>query len=72
LPANELAAQITAQARITGGKVKGGEPFAVVFAAIGITHREAAFFMDQFRASEAIERTVMFVNRADDPPSSAC
>ena len=67
LPANELAAQITAQARITGGKVKGGEPFAVVFAAIGITHREAAFFMDQFRASEAIERTVMFVNRADDP-----
>jgi V/A-type H+-transporting ATPase subunit B len=39
----------------------------VVFAAIGITHREASFFIDQFRASEAMERTVLFVNRADDP-----
>jgi V/A-type H+-transporting ATPase subunit B len=67
LPANELAAQITAQARIAGSQGKGGEPFSVVFAAIGITHREAAFFMDQFRASDAIERTVMFINRADDP-----
>jgi V/A-type H+-transporting ATPase subunit B len=67
LPANELAAQITAQARITGGEGKGNEPFSVVFTAIGITHREAAFFMDQFRASDAIERTVMFINRADDP-----
>ncbi|HEY5671179.1 MAG TPA: V-type ATP synthase subunit B [Anaerolineales bacterium] len=67
LPANELAAQITAQARIAGAKAKGGEPFAVVFAAIGITNREAAFFIDQFRASDAIERTVLFVNRADDP-----
>ena len=67
LPANELAAQITAQARIAGSQGKGGEPFSVVFAAIGITHREAAFFMDQFRASDAIERTVLFINRADDP-----
>ena len=67
LPANELAAQITAQARIAGGKAKGAEPFAVVFAAIGITHREASFFMDQFRASDAIERTVLFINCADDP-----
>jgi V/A-type H+-transporting ATPase subunit B len=67
LPANELAAQITAQARIAGSQSKGGEPFSIVFAAIGITHREAAFFMDQFRASDAIERTVLFINRADDP-----
>jgi V/A-type H+-transporting ATPase subunit B len=67
LPANELAAQITAQARIASHQGKGGEPFSVVFAAIGITHREAAFFMDQFRASDAIERTVLFINRADDP-----
>jgi V/A-type H+-transporting ATPase subunit B len=67
LPANELAAQITAQARIAGGATRGGEPFAVVFAAMGITHREAAFFMDQFRASDAIERTVLFINLADDP-----
>src|SRR5574341_761236 len=67
LPANELAAQIASQARVVSSHGKGGEPFSVVFAAIGITHREAAFFMDQFRASDAIERTVLFINRADDP-----
>jgi V/A-type H+-transporting ATPase subunit B len=73
LPANELAAQIASQARVVAGlpaeeKEGGGsEPFAVVFAAIGITHREAAFFMDQFSASDAMDRTVMFINCADDP-----
>jgi V/A-type H+-transporting ATPase subunit B len=67
LPANELAAQVASQARVVGGNDEGGEPFAVVFAAIGITHREASFFMDQFRASDAMDRTVLFVNKADDP-----
>jgi V/A-type H+/Na+-transporting ATPase subunit B len=69
LPANELAAQIASQARVVGkgGQESGSEPFAVVFGAIGITHREASFFMDQFRASDAMDRTVLFVNRADDP-----
>ncbi len=62
LPANQIAAQIAAQARVISG-----EPFAVVFAAIGITHREASFFMDQFRASGAMDRTVLFINHADDP-----
>jgi V/A-type H+-transporting ATPase subunit B len=67
LPANELAAQITSQARIITSKGGGSEPFAVVFGAVGITHREAAFFMDQFRASDAMDRTVLFMNHADDP-----
>ncbi len=70
LPANELAAQIASQSRVTGESStsgKGSEPFAVVFAAIGITQRETSFFMDQFRASDAMDRTVLFVNRADDP-----
>jgi len=72
LPANELAAQIASQARVVGSKSKDGtgrqsEPFAVVFVAIGITQREASFFMDQFRASDAMDRTVLFVNRAEDP-----
>jgi V/A-type H+-transporting ATPase subunit B len=67
LPANDLAAQIASQARVMGGDGEGSEPFAAVFAAIGITHREASFFMDQFRASDAMDRTVLFVNRADDP-----
>ena len=74
LPANELAAQIASQVRVVGdsGKGKGvtdrhSEPFAVVFVAIGITQREASFFMDQFRASDAMDRTVLFINRAEDP-----
>jgi len=72
LPANELAAQIASYARVVGGKSREdasgqSEPFAVVFVAIGITQREASFFMDQFRASDAMDRTVLFVNRAEDP-----
>ena len=67
LPANELAAQITSQARVSSRRGVESEPFAVVFAAIGITHREASFFIDQFRASGAMDRTVLFINRADDP-----
>src|SRR5574341_1194699 len=73
LPANELAAQIASQARVVGGDRtgktagQGSEPFAMVFAAIGITQRETSFFMDQFRASDAMDRTVLFINRADDP-----
>lgn len=67
LPANELAAQIASQARVASSEDGSSETFAVVFAAIGITHREASFFMDQFRGSEAMDRTVLFINRADDP-----
>lgn len=67
LPANELAAQIASQARVISRDDRINEPFAVVFAAIGITHREASFFMDQFRASDTMDRTVLFINRADDP-----
>ena len=71
LPANQLAAQIASQARVVGEngsrRKAGDEPFAVVFAAIGITQRETAFFMDEFRASDAMDRTVLFINHADDP-----
>jgi V/A-type H+-transporting ATPase subunit B len=66
LPSNELAAQITAQALVPGAK-EAGRRFAVVFAAIGITHREISFFIEQFRSSGAMDRTVIFLNRADDP-----
>jgi V/A-type H+-transporting ATPase subunit B len=67
LPANDLAAQIASQAQVTGKSGMGSEPFAVIFAAMGITHREASFFMEQFRSSDAMERTLLFINRADDP-----
>jgi V/A-type H+-transporting ATPase subunit B len=67
LPANDLAAQIASQAHVANAEGSSSEPFAVVFAAMGITHREVTFFMDQFRASNAMDRTVLFINRADDP-----
>jgi len=63
LPANELAAQIALQAGVKGE----GERFAVVFAAIGTTHREASFFIEQFEKAGVLERTVLFLNLADDP-----
>lgn len=63
LPHADLAAQIARQARVLGADDK----FAVVFAAIGITFEEAEFFISDFRKTGAIERTVMFVNLANDP-----
>lgn len=65
LPANQLVAQIAEQAKVREGK-DGGE-FAVVFAAIGMNQREAAFFSDYFERSGQRERTAMFINRAEDP-----
>jgi len=63
LPHAQLAAQIARQAKVLGK----GEQFAVVFAAIGITFEEANFFVESFRSTGAIDRTVMFSNLADDP-----
>lgn len=63
LPHSRLAAQIARQART----LKDGDNFAVVFAAMGVTFEEAEFFMDDLRKTGAIERTVMFINLADDP-----
>jgi V/A-type H+-transporting ATPase subunit B len=63
LPHNELAAQIARQATVLGSE----EPFSVVFAAMGITHEEANFFMNSFESSGALERIVAFINLADDP-----
>ena len=63
LPHADLAAQIARQARV----LKEGEKFAVVFAAVGITFEEADFFIQDFRKTGAIERTVIFINLANDP-----
>jgi V/A-type H+-transporting ATPase subunit B len=67
LPGNELAAQIASQARVIGDNMEKDEPFAVVFAAIGITHRESSYFIEHFRSSGSLDRTVVFLNHADDP-----
>ena len=63
LPHANLAAQIARQAKVRGTT----EPFAVVFAAMGITFEESNFFVQSFKETGAIDRTVMFVNLANDP-----
>ncbi len=63
LPHNELAAQIARQATVLGSE----EPFSVIFAAMGITHEEANFFINSFESTGALERIVSFINLADDP-----
>ncbi len=63
LPHAQLAAQIARQAKVRGTT----EPFAVVFAAMGITFEESNFFVESFRETGALDRTVMFVNLANDP-----
>jgi V/A-type H+/Na+-transporting ATPase subunit B len=65
LPAAELAAQIAEQATVPGSVT--GDDFVVVFAAMGVTQREAGFFRDRFAGSSALERTVLFLNLADEP-----
>ena len=63
LPHANLAAQIARQAKVRGTS----DPFAVVFAAMGITFEEANFFIESFRETGALERTVLFINLANDP-----
>ena len=63
LPASKLAAQIARQSKVLGE----GEQFAVVFVAMGITNKEASFFMRDFEQTGALDRVVFFMNLADDP-----
>ncbi len=63
LPHAKLAAQIARQAKVRGT----AEPFAVVFAAVGITFEESQFFVESFKETGAIDRSVMFLNLANDP-----
>ena len=63
LPHAQLAAQIARQAKVRGTD----EPFAVVFAAMGITVEESNCFINSFKETGAIDRTVLFINLANDP-----
>lgn len=63
LPHKELAAQIARQATVLGDD----DQFAVVFAAMGVTFEEAEYFTESFRETGAIDRSVLFINLADDP-----
>ncbi|WP_303790260.1 V-type ATP synthase subunit B [Ruminococcus flavefaciens] len=62
LPHAQLAAQIARQARVRGKD----EQFAVVFAAMGITFEESEYFVQSFRSTGALDRTVLFINLAND------
>lgn len=63
LPHAKLAVQIARQAKVCGKD----DDFAVVFAAIGITFEEANYFIEDFKKSGAIKRSVLFMNLANDP-----
>ncbi|OQX86671.1 MAG: V-type ATP synthase subunit B [Candidatus Omnitrophica bacterium 4484_70.2] len=63
LPHNRLAAQIARQAKVLGKE----EKFAVVFAGMGITFEEANFFIEDLRNTGALERSVLFINLANEP-----
>lgn len=64
LPHNQLAAQIVKQAKLQGD---GNEDFGIVFAAMGVKHDDAHYFLRVFEESGVLERVVMFMNLADDP-----
>jgi V/A-type H+-transporting ATPase subunit B len=64
LPHPRIAAQIARQAKVLGRE----EKFAVVFGAMGITFEEANFFIEDFRNTGALERAVLFLNLANEPP----
>jgi V/A-type H+-transporting ATPase subunit B len=64
LPSNQLAALIV---RNASSATRGARQFFVVFAGMGVPYREAAFFLGAFQQQGALERTVAFLNRADDP-----
>lgn len=63
LPHAKLAAQIARQAKV----LKDESNFAVVFCAIGITFEESDYFISDFKNTGAIDRTVLFINLANDP-----
>jgi len=63
LPHNELSMQIARQADVQGDD----DEFAVVFAGMGITDEESKEFIEEFRETGALERSVVFLNKADDP-----
>ncbi|ELY48483.1 ATP synthase subunit B [Natronorubrum bangense] len=70
LPHNDLALQIARQATVPEeeeGDDEDGSEFAVIFGAMGITQEEANEFMDDFERTGALERSVVFMNLADDP-----
>lgn len=63
LPHSQVATQIARQAKVRGG----GSDFAVVFGTMGVTFEEAEYFINEFKKTGAINRSVLFINTAADP-----
>ncbi len=69
LPHNRLAAQIVRQAKLLhAGKTESHGDFALVFAAMGVSHSDARFFEESFEESGVLGQVATFINLADDPP----
>ena len=66
LPHNEIALQMARQAKVLSQQ-EGGAKFVVIFGAMGITNEEAQYFIKDFEETGALERSVVFLNLADDP-----
>jgi V/A-type H+/Na+-transporting ATPase subunit B len=67
LPHNEIAAQIARQAKVVSDAGGEDDDFCVIFGAMGVTFEESEFFINEFKKTGAIERSVLFINLADDP-----
>ena len=67
LPHARLAAQIARQAKVRASEGKKTQDFAIVFATLGVSFEEAAYFQRDFEATGALERSVLFINTASDP-----
>ncbi len=63
LPHDRVSAQIVRQARLLEEEVE----FSIVFAAMGVKHDVAEFFIRNFRDSGALARAIMFFSLADAP-----
>jgi len=66
LPHSQIAAQIARQARVVAAGDENSE-FAVIFGAMGITFEESEYFINEFKNTGAIERSVLYINLANDP-----
>jgi V/A-type H+/Na+-transporting ATPase subunit B len=67
LPHAKVAAQIARQADVLTAEGQDSAPFAIVFGAMGVTASEAHFFKEEFEKTGALGRSVLFINKADDP-----
>ena len=63
LPHDRVSAQIVRQARLLEERVE----FSIVFAAMGVKHDVAEFFIRNFEESGALARVAMFLSLADAP-----